>query len=106
MSQLIDLIYQAADEFEKLAKGEAKVRSRGTCVFPAEHSSVKDNKDHFPINNESQGRNALARANQFSSAPPWYSGSLSSLVNAVSRAVHKKYPGIEQSEASKKPGKG
>lgn len=106
MSQLIDFICQAADEFEKLAKGEAKVRSRGTCVFPAEHSSVKDNKDHFPINSEAQARNALARANQYSSAPEWYSGSLSSLVNAVSRKVHSKYPGIQQSEASKKPGKG
>ena len=106
MSQLIDFICQAADDFEKLAKGEAKVRSRGTCVFPAEHSSVKDNKDHFPINSEAQARNALARASQYSSAPEWYSGSLSSLVNAVSRKVHSKYPGIQQSEASKKPGKG
>lgn len=107
MTYFIDLLCQATDEFEKLAKGDssAKVRSRGTCVFPAEHSQVKDNKDHFPINNENQARNALARANQYSSAPEWYRGSLQSLVNAVARKVHGKYPGIEVSEKSKKPGK-
>lgn len=107
MTYFIDLICQAADDFEKLAKDDssAKVRNRGTCVFPAEHSQVKDNKDHFPINNEAQARNALARANQFSSAPEWYRGSLQSLVNAVARKVHGKYPGIEVSEKSKKPGK-
>jgi len=31
---------------------------------------------------------------------------LSELVNAVARAVKKKYPGIDVSEKSKKPGKG
>lgn len=106
MTYQIDLIFKYANTFEKLSKGEAKVRSRGTCVFPAEHSSVKDNKDHFPINSEDQARNALARANQYSSAPEWYSGSLQSLVNAVARKVHGKYPGIEVTEKSKKPGKG
>jgi len=35
-----------------------------------------------------------------------YSGSLESLVNTVARAVKKHYPGIEVSEAAKKPGKG
>ncbi len=107
MTYFIDVLYQATNEFEKLAKGDpsAKVRNRGTCVFPAEHSQVKDNEDHFPINNEDEARNALARANQYSSAPEWYRGSLQSLVNAVARKVHSKYPGIEISEKSKKPGK-
>ncbi len=85
---------------------KAAVRSRGKCVFPAEHPKVKDDKDHFPITNKAQAQNALARANQFSKAPEWYSGSLESLVNAVARAVKKHYPGIEVSEAAKKPGKG
>lgn len=108
MTYQIDLICQAAEEFEKLAKGDpkAKVRNRGTCVFPAEHSSVTDDKDHFPINNEEQAQNALSRVNQYKKSPDWYRGSLQSLVNAVVRAVHRKYPGIEISEASKKPGKG
>lgn len=107
MTYQVDIICKAAEKFYKLAKDpKAKVRNRGTCVFPAEHSSVNDDKEHFPINNEAQARNALARANQFSSAPSWYSGSLNSLVNAVARKVHGKYPGIEVSEASKKPGKG
>jgi hypothetical protein len=92
---------------EKIAaKQKIKARNRGTCVFPAEHPKVKDNKDHFPINSESQARNALARANQYSSAPEWYNGSLENLVNAVARKVHGKYPGIKVTEKSKNPGKG
>jgi hypothetical protein len=108
MTYQVDLIYQTAEEFFKLAKDDpkAKVRNRGTCVFPAEHPNVTDNEDHFPINNEDQAKNALSRANQFSEAPSWYSGSLTSLVNAVARKVHGKYPGIEISEEAKKPGKG
>ena len=70
---------------------KAKVRNRGTVVFPAESSKVLDNKDHFPINNVRQARNALARANQYDKSPKWYKGSLKSLVLAVARAVKKKY---------------
>ena len=97
-----------ASDLIKVAKKDpkAKVRNRGKVVFPAESSSVKDKKDHFPINDADQARNALARANQFSSAPEWYKGSLQSLVSAVARAVHKHYPSIDVSKASKKPGKG
>lgn len=97
-----------ATELVKNAKKDpkAQVRNRGKVVFPAESSNVKDKKDHFPINDADQARNALARANQFSSAPEWYKGSLQSLVSAVARAVHKHYPKIEVSKASKKPGKG
>ena len=84
----------------------AKVRNRGNVVFPAESSKVKDDKDHFPINSKSQARNALSRASQYSSVPPWYAGSLSGLVGAVQRKVKAKYPGIETTKASKKPGKG
>ena len=105
--ELIDIIAEAAEEFEKLASDpKAKVRNRGTCVFPAEHPKVKDNKDHFPLNSESQARNALARASQYSSAPEWWAGSLKELVNAVARKVHSKYKGIKVTNKSKKPGKG
>ena len=82
------------------------MRNRGSVVFPAGSSSVKDNKDHYPINNINQARNALARASQHKSSPPWYSGSLSSLVSAVRRAVHSKYPKIKETEKSKNPKKG
>lgn len=103
----IEKLLALAVTFEKLASdSKAKVRNRGTVIFPAEHSSIKDNKDHFPINDAAQARNALARANQFSSAPEWYKGSLESLVSAVARAVKKHYPSIEVSKAAKKPGKG
>ncbi len=106
-------IFKLAENFEKLAQNcliktadKVKARNRGKVVFPAESSSVKDNGDHFPINDADQARNALARANQYSSAPEWYKGSLQSLVNAVARAVKKHYPSIDVSKAAKKPGKG
>lgn len=69
-------------------------KSRGDCVFPAEHKNVNDNKDHFPINSINQARNALAQMAKYDSAPDWYDGTLESLKNAISRAVHKKYPSI------------
>jgi len=89
---------------KKSAK-KAKSRSRGKCVFQSDDSKVKDNKDHFPINSVAQARNALARASQYDKAPKWYDGKLTSLVSAVSKAVHKEYPSIDETEASKKPGK-
>lgn len=102
-------ICTAAELFLKMAKKldpKAKVRNRGTVVFPADHPKVSDKKDHFPINDEDQARNALARANQFKKAPPWYTGSLQSLVNAVAKKVHSKYKNVEVSKKSTKPGKG
>jgi hypothetical protein len=73
---------------------KAGVRNRGDVVFPAGSSKVKDHKDHFPINNANQARNALSRVAQYSSAPPWYSGSLESLKRAVQSAVKRKYPKV------------
>jgi hypothetical protein len=104
---LFDKLDIAAENFEKLAKldPKAKVRNRGDCVFPADHPKNKSNKDRYPINNEAQARNALARANQTSIAPEWYSGSIQSFLNAVVRKVKSKYPSIEVSKTSLKPGK-
>ena len=97
------LVVEAKKKENKKLDPKAKVRNRGTVCVPAE--SAKDKKDHFPINNEAQARNALARVNQYSSAPEWYSGSLQSLVNLVARKVKSKYPSIEVSKDAKKPGK-
>lgn len=72
------------------------------AVFLANHANVKDNKVHFPITDAGQARNALARSHQFNTAPPWYKGSLSSLQEAVRRAVKKHYPSIEVSSPKKK----
>jgi len=99
------LLKTAAKKKRKLDP-KAKVRNRGTVVFPAESSKVLDNKDYFPINNVRQARNALAQANKYDKSPKWYKGSLKSLVLAVARAVKKKYKKIEISEAAKNPGKG
>jgi hypothetical protein len=94
--------YWAGQGFEKLAKAKkkkldpkAKVRNRGVCVFPANSPSVKDHKDHYPLSNENQARNAISRSHQYSKVPTWYKGSLKSLQEAVRRKVHSKYPGIE-----------
>ena len=85
---------------------DAKVRNRGDVVFSAESKDVTDDQDHFPINSEDQARNALARANQYKESPEWYKGSLKKLVKKVANAVKKKYPSIDVTEASYKPGKG
>jgi hypothetical protein len=50
---------------------KAKVRNHGNVCCDNKHPKVKDNKDHFPINSESQARNAIARVNQYSSVPSW-----------------------------------
>ncbi len=89
---------------EKIAE-KVKARNRPSPVFDSTHPKVKDNKDHFPLGDENQARNAIARVNQYSSVPEWYSGSLKSLQNSVIRAVKKKYPGIKISDEAKKPKK-
>jgi hypothetical protein len=91
---------EAKKKEKKKLDPKAKVRNRGTVCVPA--SSAKDKKDHFPINSESQARNALARVHQYSAAPPWYNGSLKSLQELVSRKVHSKYKGIGKSDKKKK----
>lgn len=90
----IETIYQIYAA-KKKQDPNAKVRNRGDVVFPAGTKTVTDNKDHFPINSESQARNALSRVAQYSAAPSWYTGSLESLKTAVQSAVHRKYPGIK-----------
>jgi len=110
-SSHVEKLFKFCAKFEakavKLAEdSKAKVRNRGTVVFDAKSPSVKDNKDHFPINDEAQARNALARVNQFSSVPSWYKGDLKSLINAVYRKVKEKYPSIKVDNDKKKPGKG
>ena len=82
----------------------AKVRNRGDAVFPSTHSKVKDNKDHFPINDADQARNALSRVAQYSAAPKWWAGSLKSLQSAVRSAVKRKFKKINVTEANCKEG--
>ena len=92
------LIPESLNEWLNESKKEnpnAKVRNRGDVVFPAESKSVKDDKDHFPINSISQARNALARVHQYKSSPSWYNGKLETLISKVTSDVHKKYPSID-----------
>lgn len=81
---------------------KAKVRNKPDAIFGDKHPKVKDDKDHFPIDTIGRARNALARVQQFSSAPPWWKGSLEELQKAVSRAVKKKYPSINVGGKDKK----
>lgn len=96
----IDMVIDEALTETKSEK-VAKSRNRGDVVFSHGSSKVTDNKDHFPINNQNQARNAIARANQYDKSPDWYKGSLTQLINAVIRSVHKKYPKIEISKKAK-----
>lgn len=114
MSYTADELLVLATKFEQLASSclvktakkkeklnpKAKVRNRGTVCVPAE--SAKDKKDHFPINDIDQARNALARVQQYDKVPSWYSGSLKGLQDAVSRKVHSKYPAIGKEKKSSK----
>ena len=84
---------------------EAKLRNRGDVIFSAGSKMVKDDADHFPINDIGQARNALARASQYTEVPGWYAGSLEKLVKKVQRKVSSKYPEIEVTEKSENPGK-
>jgi hypothetical protein len=79
---------------------KAKVRNRGTVCVPAE--SAKDKKDHFPINDEAQARNALAQVGKYTAVPAWYSGSLEGLKKAIRSKVHSKYPSIKEAPPVKK----
>ena len=94
--QAMALMAQSKDK--KKLDPKAKVRNRGTVCVPA--SSAKDNKDHYPINNIDQARNALARVHAYDKAPPWYKGSLKGLQELVSRKVHSKYPSIGKEKKS------
>ena len=85
--------------FEEFEKGEfdpkAEVRNRGKCVFPAEDDKVKDNKDHFPINDIDHARNALSRAGQYERAPKWFDGTLTELKDKIESVVKNEYPSID-----------
>lgn len=73
----------------------AETRNRGDVVFDDKDENVKDNKDHFPINSIAQGRNALARVNQYDTVPEWYTGTLQQLKDKLYKEVAKKFPSIE-----------
>jgi hypothetical protein len=77
---------------------EAKLRNRGDVVFSAGSKNVTDDKDHFPINDKDQARNALARAGQYNEVPDWYTGSLEKLKRKIQKKVKAKYPDIEVTE--------
>lgn len=88
-----DALVKEAAKKSKKVDPKAKVRNRGTVCVPAERA--KDKKDHFPINDADQARNALARVHQYSKSPEWWTGSLKGLQDLVARKVKAKYPKID-----------
>lgn len=83
---------------EKMAGKIPQGDDRPAAIFPDGSSKVKDGKDHFPIPDAAHARNALARVNQYSEVPSWYSGSLEELKSKVRSAVKSKYPSIKISD--------
>jgi hypothetical protein len=102
------ILSEAHSLFERKKKKDpgAKVRNRGDAIFPAGSKSVNDDEDHFPINSLKQARNALSQASKYKKKPSWFNGSLKKLVTTVQRKVRAKYPSIETTKASARPGKG
>ena len=100
-----ELREKAKEELDKHNPNITEKTDGGShIIFPKDHPKVKDNKDHFPISDVNQARNALARVAQFDSVPSWYDGTLSELVKAVKNAVRKNFPSIEVSINSKTQG--
>jgi len=100
-SKSVNSLIALAKELKGKTDPKAKVRNKPSAIFESTHSKVKDKKDHFPIDTAGRARNALARVNQFDSAPEWWSGSIKELKNAVVKAVKAKYPSIKVTEKSK-----
>ena len=94
--------HQKGKKNKSAAEGKTKAENRPSPVFESTNPKVKDDKDHFPIQDEAHGRNALARVNQYSEAPEWYDGSLEDLKKTVADAVKNKFPDIEVTEESYK----
>jgi hypothetical protein len=96
-ARMLDEVVGAVCEpiIREAKRRQLKKKTRGRCVFPAESSSVTDDKDHFPINSLAQARNALARVMQYDACPGWYTGSLKGLQSAVRREVYGQFPGLK-----------
>lgn len=93
--------HNVADDYQETIEKATQAQQRGSVVFPSDSSRVNDDKDHFPINDAGQARNALARVAQYSSKPPWFEGTLAELQTAVRNAVSEKFPSIDVSKESK-----
>lgn len=92
---------QVDKELALVEAAKTKQQQRGKVIFPYESSKVTDKKDHFPINDANQARNALARVAQYSVVPSWYKGTLIELQRKVRNMVTKEYPSIKVTKSSK-----
>jgi hypothetical protein len=83
---------------------EKAERSEGSSkvAVPKTNTKVKDNEDHYPIHDLAHARNALARVHQYDGeAPDWWDGTLASLVDTVTKAVYREYPGLAERKADR-----
>jgi hypothetical protein len=72
-------------------KGRKHIKNKNFAC-PKTHPKVTDKKDHFPIHDKAHASNAVARVNQYSKAPDWWSGSLTELKKLVTQKAHSKFP--------------
>lgn len=98
--------HSEASDVDNVLSKVARESDPGGYIFPKTHKKVTDNKDHYPIGDESHAHNALSQASKHSKVPDWYNGTLDELVHSIQRAVHKKYPSIKVTKKSKNPHKG
>jgi hypothetical protein len=83
-------------------KGRKEAPSSSGYAVPKTNPKVKDNEDHYPINDLAHGRNALARVHQYDGeAPDWWDGTLTELITTVETAVHREYPGLAKRKAER-----
>lgn len=77
---------------------EVAAAKGGKFACPRTDPNVRDNQDHYPLDTIGRARNALARVMQYKGKkPPWWKGSLASLIVQVKRRVKAAYPYIKVS---------
>jgi hypothetical protein len=85
-----------SNTIEKMAGKIPAGDDRPAAIFPSTHPKVNDDKDHYPIPDETHGRAALQRLSEFKgSKPSWWDGTPEELKNAIVRAVKGKFPGMK-----------
>lgn len=97
--EFVDGIIGSADVI--FESSQPKSKTRPNPVFDANDPDVLDDKDHFPLGDVDQARNALARVNQYDETPKWWKGtSLADMKKKVADAVKKEFPSIEVTDES------
>ncbi len=82
-------------ELAKVLTPPDRFIQKKVVAFSSGHEKVNDRKDHLPMNTLEQAKVSLERAEEYTTAPKWYDGSLSEVKNKVQDIVQKRYPSLE-----------